>query len=175
MQHFTRLMMLVTWIPKVTVAVYGHTLSDSGKDIVNASPPAHELFIPTPRPKYLDLASASDPTSLAKQLCLECVGEIPILHLLRLMFLLKPSDSDWELPNYPAKYADLENLPEIALGPQNEISTVNPKQGWLEQTMAELRFPISDSETLENIRHLAGPLTTVLNSPVSFILVRLLI
>jgi hypothetical protein len=159
-------MMLGTWIPKITIAVYGHVLSDSEPTAIDTALIAEEGFTSTPLPKYLDLATASDPTSLAKQLCLECVGSIPILHLLRLMFLLKPSDSDWELPNYPAKYADLKGMPKPPLAAQDESDTLNPKQSWLEEVMGELRFPISDNETFDNIRNFADSLSTVLNNPV---------
>jgi len=160
-------MMLVTWLPKVTIALYGGLVSELPTE---EPPPASARslhFLPTPLPRYLEISSAQDPTSLAKSLCTEAVGNVTILHLLRLMFLLKPADADWDIPNYPAKYADIGSIPD--LDPMEPHDLIHPKQRWLEQAMEELRFPIHDEETQENIRMLAEPLAIALETPVGML------
>jgi hypothetical protein len=159
-------MMLVTWLPKVTVAVYGDLVSELPTD-QPALKTSNINIAPTPLPRYLEVSSAADPTSLAKSLCLEAVGEVTTLHLLRLMFLLKPADTDWDIPDYPAKYADIGSIPE--LDPMEEYDLIHPKQRWVEQVMDELRFPIHDEESPDNIRLLAEPLAISLETPVSII------
>ncbi|KIM25513.1 hypothetical protein M408DRAFT_315059 [Serendipita vermifera MAFF 305830] len=164
--HSTRLMMLITWLPKITVAVYGDLVSDLAPEAAPVSSKSNEITT-TPLPLYLNVAYAQDPMSLAKSLCSEVVGEISTLHLLRLMFLLKPADADWDIPGYPVKYADIVgNIPELVNGPMDEEDLVHPKQRWLEQVMEELRFPIHDKESRENIGVLTDSLATALEAPV---------
>jgi hypothetical protein len=158
-------MMLVTWLPKVTVAIYGDLVSELPTEQPAPASTDTINIVPSPLPRYLEVSSAPDPTSLAKSLCLEAVGEVTTLHLLRLMFLLKPADTDWDIPDYPAKYADIGAIPE--LNPVEEYDLIHPKQRWVEQAMEELRFPVHDEEIPDNIRLLAEPLAIALETPVS--------
>lgn len=157
-------MMLVTWLPRITVALYGHQVSDTPQpQQVSDSPLVPQPISRTSLPSYLDVARASDITSLATSLCQECVGPVSTLHLLRLMFLLKPADSDWEIPGYPVKYADIGSLPELLTDPMDDDDPIHPKQRWLEQIMEELRFPVKDDETEETIGLLTNPLGQALS------------
>jgi hypothetical protein len=55
----------------------------------------------------LDVANAADPTSLSRQL-LELIPDAPPLPLVvRLMFCLKASNDDWDHPEFPYLYADM--------------------------------------------------------------------
>ncbi|CAG8679064.1 15427_t:CDS:2, partial [Acaulospora colombiana] len=128
----------------------------------------------TPLAKYLDVANAKDYNALARSLCLEAAGDVSPAHLLRLMFLLKPADTDWEIPNYPARYADLPSLPTLELSTTNSLDAVHPKQRWLEQIMNELRFPIHDAEKEESIQRLADSFSTTLDTPEGVDLIGLL-
>lgn len=162
--------MLVTWLSKVTVAIYGDLVSDSPtSEPAPASTKSIEI-VPMPLPPYLDLASMRDPLSLAKSLCLEAVGNVSTLHLLRLMFLLKPADTDWDIPGYPSKYADIGAIPELVINPVEEMDLIHPKQRWLEQAMEELRFPIHDDASKDTLKLLADPLAIALEAPVSIVL-----
>jgi hypothetical protein len=162
-------MILSTWLPKITIAVYGVLSTDVQQE---TQPPAQvdELLHKTPLAAYLDVANAKDHISLAASLCLEAAGDVSPAHLLRLMFLLKPADSDWEIPNYPARYADLSSLPSLDLRTTNNYDAVHPKQRWLEQIMNELRFPIHDAEKVDSIQRLASSFSTALDTPVRNIL-----
>jgi hypothetical protein len=159
--------MLVTWLPKVTVAVYGDLVSELSTDQPAPASTSSINITPTHLPRYLDVSSAQGPTALAKSLCLEAVGKVTTLHLLRLMFLLKPADTDWDIPDYPAKYADIPAIHE--LDPMEEYDLIHPKQRWVEQAMEELRFPVHDEESQDNIRLLAEPLAIALETPVSIL------
>ncbi|KAG8834059.1 hypothetical protein FRC17_009622 [Serendipita sp. 399] len=119
----------------------------------------------SPLPRYLDIANAANPIGLASSLSHECVGKIPMLHILRLMFLLKPSDDDWSIDGYPARYADIPELPQLETDGMNDEAAVNPKQRWLEEIINELRFPVHDEETTETISLLSEPLAAALNTP----------
>jgi hypothetical protein len=60
----------------------------------------------------LDPSNAADPTLLAKQLLL-LIPDAPPLHLIiRLMLCLKPSNDDWDDPDFPYLFADLNDCIE---------------------------------------------------------------
>ncbi|PVF96470.1 hypothetical protein CPB86DRAFT_708968 [Serendipita vermifera] len=162
--HSTRLMILSTWLPKLTIAVYG-TLLTEVQQVTQPTTQVEDVLPITPLAKYLDVANAKDYNSLARSLCLEAAGDVSPSHLLRLMFLLKPADSDWEIPNYPARYADLSSLPALDLNITSNYDAVHPKQRWLEQIMNELRFPIHDAESVESIERLAHSFSATLDTP----------
>ena len=162
-QHSTRLLIFDTWIPRLTVAIYGQLASDG--PITSEPPVASDLASGSHLPDYLNVSRHSPSFGLAALLCTECVGDVSPLHLLRLMFLLKPSDEDWEIPGYPARYTDLSSLPE--LDPLNDSDGVHPKQRWLEQIMEELRFPVHDDEPESTLLFLSEVLFTALEAPVS--------
>ena len=152
-------MMIVTWLPRVTVAIYGELVSDTAlPKQVSAASLISEPIPRTPLPSYLDVAQAPNLVFLANSLCEECVGPVSTLHLLRLMFLLKPADSDWEIPGYPVKYADIGSLPDLCIDIVDEGDPIHPKQRWLEQIMEELRFPVKDGENEETVGLLAIPI-----------------
>lgn len=158
-------MILVTWLPRITVALYGRPLSET--PILRPVSALTEDIRPTPLPPYLSFSQATSPTALASSLCSECVGDVSTFHILRLMFLLKPTDTDWELPNYPVKYADITSLPELVDGSVGDH--VHPRQRWLEEIMDELRFPVHDDETKDTIQLLAEPLGIAFDDPVCVI------
>lgn len=162
-------MVLMTWIPKVTIAVYGELASEQSIDSQRtASTENLSVDATDTLPAYLDVARAEDPSSLATTLLQECISStITTSHLLRLMFLLKPSDSDWDLPGYPEKYAEIAELPPVYL--DSDDSFVNPKQQWLETIMETLRFPIYDGVEDGAVEELSSRLVEALADPVRFI------
>jgi hypothetical protein len=96
----------------VSMAIYG--------DIVNELPPRRTIYEPRMLPTHdpiplssvLDPANARDPTKLARQL-LDLIPDAPPLSLIiRLMFCLKPSDEDWDLPDFPYLFSDPNQLTE---------------------------------------------------------------
>jgi hypothetical protein len=89
----------------VSMAIYGESEpSPAGTSYI---PGSLQLPSPVSISPALDLAKASDPTYLARQL-LALIPDAPSLNLvIRLMFCLKPPNDDWDLPEYPHLYSDL--------------------------------------------------------------------
>lgn len=92
----------------LSLAIYG--------EIVTEFPPVQAYepkSIVPPEPESLsndlDPSQSSDPTALAKSL-LALIPNAPSLpSAIRLMFCLKPTDEDWDNPNFPHIYANLDN------------------------------------------------------------------
>lgn len=92
----------------VSMAIYG--------DVVSDIPTAPTRYEPRPLPSVssvplvpaLDPANARDPTQLARQV-LKLIPDAPELELVvRLVFCLKPSNDDWDLPEFPYLHPDLD-------------------------------------------------------------------
>ncbi len=107
-QYATRLMIVKGIFQSVSMAIYGDVVSDA------PTPEAYEpstlpSVTTTSLPPVLDPANARDPTQLAREL-LKLIPDAPELELaIRLVFCLKPSNDDWDLPEFPYLYADLED------------------------------------------------------------------
>lgn len=94
----------------VSMAIYG--------DVVNELPPPRATYEPkplpyldqVPLPEALDPANTRDPTKLARTL-LDLIPDAPSLPvIIRLMFCLKPANEEWDLPEFPYIFPDLEQL-----------------------------------------------------------------
>lgn len=91
----------------LSMAIYG--------DIVSEPPPVQK-YEPKPLPsvesiplsRAVDPSNSSDPTLLAKQLLSLIPDSPPLPLVVRLMFCMKPSNEDWELPDFPYLHADLD-------------------------------------------------------------------
>ncbi|EPQ59195.1 hypothetical protein GLOTRDRAFT_33360, partial [Gloeophyllum trabeum ATCC 11539] len=103
----TRLMILKGNFTSISLAIYGELASDP-PPATYPEPKQLPSVEPSPLLPSLDPSNSPDPTSLAKQL-LTLIDDAPPLPLLiRLMFCLKPSNEDWENPDFPYLYADLD-------------------------------------------------------------------
>ena len=115
-QYATRFVIFQGAFESVSLAIYG--------DLVTEQPTLQLIYHLNPLPVMentpltgsLDPANAKDPTSLARQL-LELIPESPSLAIVvRLMYCIKPSDNDWEHPDFPHLYVDLaKETPDFAL------------------------------------------------------------
>ena len=93
----------------VSMAIYGDVVSDSPTTPETYEPRPLPSITATPLPSALDPANARDPTQLAREL-LKLIPDAPELELaIRLVFCLKPSNDDWDSPDFPYLYADLED------------------------------------------------------------------
>ena len=91
----------------VSMAIYGELVADATPSATSYTPGLLQLPEPVSISPALDLANASDPTCLARQL-LALIPDAPSLNLvIRLMFCLKPPNDDWDLPEFPHLYSDL--------------------------------------------------------------------
>src|SRR5882762_2549954 len=93
---------------KVSLAVYGDLVPDARQPPTSYTPRLLPNMDPTPLSPAIDPSNARDPTALASQL-LSLIPDAPPLSLvIRLMFCLKPTNDDWDLPEFPYLYADLD-------------------------------------------------------------------
>lgn len=124
----------------VSMAIYGEVVTE------HTVPETYEprlipSFDSSPIPPALDPANSHDPTQLARQL-LTLVPEAPQLPLVvRLIFALKPSGYDWDLPDFPHLHPDLdEDIAEFDL----------------EKASALLIRPVPDDISAEPLERFAG-------------------
>ncbi|KZT24554.1 hypothetical protein NEOLEDRAFT_1116236 [Neolentinus lepideus HHB14362 ss-1] len=107
LEFATRLMILKGNFTSISLAIYGD-LAFEPPPPTYPDPKELPSIEPTPLPSSLDPSNCIDPTLLANQL-LTLIDDAPPLSLLiRLMFCLKPSNDDWENPDFPYLYADLD-------------------------------------------------------------------
>jgi hypothetical protein len=115
-QYATRFVIFQGAFESVSLAIYGDLVTEKPTLQLTYQPNPLPVVENTPLTGSLDPANAKDPTSLAKQL-LELIPESPSLAIVvRLMYCIKPSDTDWEHPNFPYLYVDLaKDTPDFAL------------------------------------------------------------
>lgn len=97
------------------MAIYGDVASELPS--FPTSPTSHIPAVlppltPTPLSPVLDPANSADPTTLTCNL-LSLIHDAPPLPLvIRLMFCLKPTNDDWDLPEFPYIHPDLAHDPD---------------------------------------------------------------
>ena len=136
----------------VSMAIYG--------DVVNELPPPKTTYEPRPLPTLdpiplspaLDPANARDPTTLSRQLLYLIPDAPPLPLIIRLMFCLKPSNEDWDLPDFPYLFADLSQLPD---------------DPGIDEVYRTTMRPVSDETTADTFADLAEKVTRGLNAPAS--------
>ncbi|KAJ7044806.1 hypothetical protein C8F04DRAFT_1069583 [Mycena alexandri] len=106
-EYATRLMIVKGVFQSVSIAIYGETISEPAPEPTSYEPRPIPVVEPRPLSKAVDPASMLDPTHLAKQLLTLIPGSPPLCLVIRLMFCLKPSNEDWDLPEFPYLHADL--------------------------------------------------------------------
>lgn len=92
----------------VSMAIYGEVVAELPPPSTTYVPTQTSLLEPIPLARALDPSNSSDPTWLAKELLTLIPESPPLALVIRLMLCLKPSNEDWELPEFPYLYADLE-------------------------------------------------------------------
>lgn len=103
----TRLMIVRGDFETVSMAIYGDVVSDTPPKSTTYSPFSFPTNSSIPLVPALDAAKSSDPAALARNL-LALIPNAPSLSLvIRLMFCLKQPNDDWELPEFPHLYSDL--------------------------------------------------------------------
>jgi hypothetical protein len=115
LQYATRFVIFQGAFESVSLAIYGDLVTEPAHLTTHLPPkpaPCRGTHSPNwfPRP-----ANAKDPTLLARQL-LELIPESPSLAIVvRLMYCVKPSDADWEHPDFPYLYVDLgQDIADLA-------------------------------------------------------------
>jgi hypothetical protein len=137
----------------VSLAIYGDLVTEQPTLPLTHRPSPLPVVQHTPLAGSLDPANAKDPTLLARQL-LELIPESPSLAIVvRLMYCVKPSDADWEHPDFPHLYVDLDqDIVDLSLEKAVELTT--------EQ--------ISDELTSDQLSHFVDKISNIIGPPVWF-------
>ena len=94
------------------MAVFGDVIADAqkvGEYGPRPVPPLNSVSLP----KAVDPSNSSEPTMLAQQLLSLLPDSPPLSLIVRLMFCLKPPNEDWEHPDFPYLYSDLDSEDEV--------------------------------------------------------------
>ncbi|GLB34142.1 hypothetical protein LshimejAT787_0110260 [Lyophyllum shimeji] len=106
-EYATRLMIVKGKFDVLSIAIYGDIVSDAPASTRTYEPRPLPSIEPVPLSKTIDPSISSDPTMLAKQLLAIIPDSPPLPLVVRLMFCLKPSNDDWDLPDFPYLHSDL--------------------------------------------------------------------
>lgn len=117
---------------KLSLAVYGSVVTETTPTPAYDAKP---LSAPEPVPltKAVDPANSSDPLALARKLLLLIPGSPSLSLVIRLMLCLKPSNDDWDHPDFPYLHAyidrddaafDLESVVQSLSRPLPEETTI---------------------------------------------------
>ncbi|KAF8076742.1 hypothetical protein FPV67DRAFT_1472518 [Lyophyllum atratum] len=128
-EYATRLMIVKGKFDVLSMAIYGDIVSDALAPVEKYEARPMPSIEPTPLFQAVDPSNSSDPTMLAKQLLALIPDSPPLPLVVRLMFCLKPSNDDWNLPEFPYLHADLEAYNEgdldleTTIPPLEDLST----------------------------------------------------
>ncbi|KAJ6616217.1 hypothetical protein B0H10DRAFT_2219617 [Mycena sp. CBHHK59/15] len=107
-EYATRLMIVKGKFESLSIAIYGEIVSEPVPEPLAYEPKPLPSVEPLPLPKAVDPSNSLDPTHPANQLLALIPDSPPLALVTRLMFCLKPSNEDWELPEFPYLHADLD-------------------------------------------------------------------
>lgn len=92
----------------LSIGIYGEIVTENLPLPEDYEPKPQPSVEPFPLSRSVDPSASADPTQLAASL-LSLIPQSPPLALVtRLMFCLKPSNEDWDHPDFPYLYADLD-------------------------------------------------------------------
>jgi hypothetical protein len=109
-QYATRLMIIRGHFQCISMAIYGEIASELSPSPALYEPRALPAVDSLPLNPAFDPANSQAPTDLAREL-LTPLPDIPLELVVQLMFCLKPPTEDWDLPEFPHLYADLDGMP----------------------------------------------------------------
>ncbi|KAF8638616.1 hypothetical protein AX17_002157 [Amanita inopinata Kibby_2008] len=138
MEYASRLMIIKGAFQRVSLAVYGSVISEPSPVLVY-EPKSITPLEPVALSQAVDPANSSDPSELARKL-LSLVPDSPSLSLVvRLMFCLKPSNDDWDHPDFPYLHAYIDSDEAFDL----------------ESVVQNLSKPLPEETTLESLETFA--------------------
>ncbi|KAF8897862.1 hypothetical protein BD779DRAFT_1667776 [Infundibulicybe gibba] len=100
-EYATRLMIVKGKFERLSMAIYGDVVSETLPAALSYTPGVLPVVETTPLSQPLDPSRSLDPSQLARQLLLLIPDSPPLSLVIRLMFCLKPSNDDWDLPDFP--------------------------------------------------------------------------
>ena len=94
------------------MAIFGDVIADVQK-VQGYEPRPIPALNSVSIPKSVDPSNSSEPTVIAQQLISLLPDSPPLSLIIRLIFCLKPPNEDWEHPDFPYLYSDLDSEDEI--------------------------------------------------------------
>ncbi|KAF9442545.1 hypothetical protein P691DRAFT_789311 [Macrolepiota fuliginosa MF-IS2] len=133
----------------LTLAIYGEIVAE--QPLVHLYEPRALLpQDPEPLSEPLDPSQSADPTALARSL-LALIPNAPSLpSAIRLMFCLKPTEDDWDDPDFPHIYANLDN---------------DSEDYDLESIVTNLDRPMPDDVSTDTVNRFVERLVEFVDSP----------
>lgn len=128
-------------LESVSIAIYGDTVTEVPPPHTTYEPGQTQVPDPMPLTRSLDPSNSAEPTWLAKELLALIPESPPLALVIRLMLCLKPLSDDWDLPEFPHIYADLE---------------ANEGDFDLEQAFWIMRKPVPDDISVEALESFAN-------------------
>ncbi|KAI0029917.1 hypothetical protein K488DRAFT_55305 [Vararia minispora EC-137] len=138
-QWATRLLILSGKFEKLSLAIYGEPIADHVRALTTYHPKPLPVPESIPLSSALDPATDRDPTRLAQSLLTLIPDAPPLPLIVRLMFSLKPANDDWDLPEFPYIYPNLEEEGVFDLQAAAQVTN----------------RPVSDEISLESLRKFA--------------------
>ena len=111
-QYATRLVIIQGQYKSLSMAIYGDVVADA-QEIREYEPRSIPALNSVSLPKAVDPSNSTEPTMLAQHLLSLLPDTPPLSLIIRLMFCLKPPDEDWDHPDFPYLYSDLDSEDEI--------------------------------------------------------------
>ena len=111
-QHATRLVIIQGQYEYLSMAVFGDVIADVQK-VGEYEPRPIPALNSVSLPKSVDPSNSNEPTMIAQQLISLLPDSPPLPLIVRLMFCLKPPNEDWEHPDFPYLYSDLDSEDEM--------------------------------------------------------------
>ena len=111
--HATRLVIIQGQYEYLSLAVFGDVIAGVQKVQEYQPRPPFPALISVSLPKSVGPSNSTEPTMIAQQLISHLPDSPPLSLIVRLMFCLKPPNEDWEHPDFPYLYSDLDNEDEM--------------------------------------------------------------
>lgn len=154
-QYATRFVIFQGAFQSVSLAIYGDLVTEQPTLPLTYHPNPLPVIEHTPLTGSLDPANAKDPTLLARQLLELTPDSPPLAIVVRLMYCVKPSDVDWEHPDFPYLYVDLgQDIADFSMEKAVKLTT--------EQ--------VSDELTSDQLSHFVDQISNAIGPPVCLFL-----
>ena len=136
----------------LSMAVFGDVIADVQK-VQGYEPRPIPALNSVSIPKSVDPSNSSEPTMIAQNLISLLPDSPPLSLIVRLIFCLKPPNEDWEHPDFPYLYSDLDSEDEMY-----SIATL----------VQSISRPVKDDVSVDALSTFAEKIIDLLEPNVSF-------
>ena len=136
----------------LSMAVFGDVIADVQK-VRGYEPRPIPALNSVSIPKSVDPSNSSEPTMIAQNLISLLPDSPPLSLIVRLIFCLKPPNEDWEHPDFPYLYSDLDSEDEMY-----SIATL----------VQSISRPVKDDVSVDALSTFAEKIIDLLEPNVSF-------